>query len=137
MVYYGSDVFPTLKRGQHLTDVNVYTAPDNTEKFDKAFKALNGELNLLNGSGARMLVIASDGQYTPEQRESARKWLKACTDNGVAVVWLEYDGSTRHVERLVANKNVQVVSVGRDVTESADIIGKASATALARATAGK
>lgn len=136
MVYFGSDVFPTLKRGQHLTDVNVYTAPDNTEKFEKAFKALNGELNLLHGSGARMLVVASDGQYTSDQREATRKWVKSCTDNGVAVVWLEYDGYTHHVERLVANKNVQVVSVGRDVTASAEIIGKASATALARATAG-
>ena len=137
MVYYGSDVFPTLKKGQHLTDVNVYTAPDNTEKFERAFKALNGELNLLHGSGARMLVVASDGQYTPDQREACRRWVKACTDNGVAVVWLEYDGSTSHVERLVANKNVQVVSVGRDATASAEVIGRASATALARATAGK
>jgi hypothetical protein len=31
MVYYGSGVFPTLKPGQHLDQVNVYTAPDSTE----------------------------------------------------------------------------------------------------------
>lgn len=136
MVYYGSDVFPTLKKGQHLTDVNVYSAPDSTEKFERAFKALDGELNLLHGSGARMLVIASDGQYTREQSTACRQWVKACTDNGVAVVWLEYDNYTGMIERLVANKNVQIVSVGSDVTASAEVIGKASATALARATAG-
>jgi hypothetical protein len=34
MVYYGADVFATLKPGQHLTDVNVYNAPDGTEVFD-------------------------------------------------------------------------------------------------------
>jgi hypothetical protein len=49
MVYYGQDVFPTLKPGQHLSEVNVYTAPDGTEKFNKAFKALDGSLNLLHG----------------------------------------------------------------------------------------
>ena len=61
MVYYGNNVFPTLKPGQHLDRVKVYSAPDMTEKFDKAFKALNGGLNLLNGSGALLLVVVSDG----------------------------------------------------------------------------
>jgi hypothetical protein len=37
MVYYGQDVFPTLKAGQHLDGVKVYSANDPTEKFDKAF----------------------------------------------------------------------------------------------------
>jgi hypothetical protein len=136
MVYYGSDVFPTLKKGQHLTEVKVFTAPDNTEKFDRAFKALNGELSLLNGSGARLLVIASDGQYVEPEREKARQWVKSCTDNGVAVVWLEYDGYQNHVKQLLRNDKVEIVSVSKDVTASAEVIGKASARALERITAG-
>lgn len=40
MVYYGNDVFPTLKPGQHLDQVKVYSAPDGTEKFDKRFRHL-------------------------------------------------------------------------------------------------
>ena len=60
MVYYGQDVFPTLKPGQHLDQVTVYTAPDGTEKFDRAFQALDGGLSLLHGTGARLLVVVSE-----------------------------------------------------------------------------
>jgi hypothetical protein len=88
MVYYGSDVFPTLKAGQRLKEVSVYSAPDGTEQFDRAFRSLDGSLNLLNGTGARLLVVVSDGHYTPEETEMAKRWLKACTRNGVAVLWL-------------------------------------------------
>ena len=39
MVYYGTGVFPTLKPGQHLSEVTVYSAPDGTERFEKAKSA--------------------------------------------------------------------------------------------------
>ena len=75
MVYFGSDVFPTLKAGQHLDDVQVYSAPDGTEKFHRAFTALNGELDLLYGSGARLLVVVSDGCYTGKEAQAATEWV--------------------------------------------------------------
>ena len=57
MIYYGSGIFPTLRRGQRLSEVTIYTAPDGTEKFTEAFEALDGELGLTFGDGVRMLVI--------------------------------------------------------------------------------
>jgi hypothetical protein len=91
MVYFGQDVFPTLKPGQHLDDVTVYTASDGTEKFNRAFKALDGSLNLLNGSGARLLVVVSDGCYTPEEIAHARRWIDRCARAGTGVLWLSMD----------------------------------------------
>lgn len=96
-VYYGNDVFYSSKPLAREYEVNVYSAHDGTEKFDKAFKALDGALNLLHGSGARMLVVVSDGEYTPDERSHTVKWMKACKDAGVAVLWVPFDtyGSAR------------------------------------------
>ena len=134
MVYYGSGVFPTLKPGQHLPEVNVYTAPDGTERFDRAFKALDGSLNLLNGTGARLLVVVSDGCYTPEETEKAKKWIQECEKHGVAVLWIPFAHSYQlgYVREIVRGTSVALL---QDVTDPADAalqIGKAAADALTK-----
>jgi hypothetical protein len=134
MVYYGSGVFPTLKPGQHLSEVNVYSAPDGTEKFDKAFKALDGSLNLLNGTGARLLVVVSDGCYTPDETAKAKAWIQECEKNGVAVLWIPFAHSYQlaYVREIVKGTSVALL---QDVTDPADAalqIGKAAADALTK-----
>lgn len=134
MVYYGNSVFPTLKPGQHMADVHVYTAPDGTEEFDTAFKALDGSLNLLNGSGARLLVIVSDGIYTSEQTEKARKWVKRCSEAGVAILWLPFDrhyGGSGVAGIVRKTKGVEVLDVWKPA-EAATAIGNAAAAALGK-----
>jgi hypothetical protein len=129
MVYYGDDVFPTLKSGQHLTDVTVYTAPDGTEKFDKAFKAVDGELNLLNGDGARLLVVVSDGVYTYEESKKAQSWVSQCESNGVAVVWIPFDNGSS-ARSLLRGTTVEPLSGVTSPTEASNAIGQACAKAL-------
>jgi hypothetical protein len=130
MVYYGQDVFPTLKPGQHLDQVTVYTAPDGTEKFDKAFKALDGSLNLLNGTGARLLVIVSDGCYTDDERSKAKAWVRACEKAGVAILWIPFgEGS---YARSIAGPDTVILSDVRDPAEAAVQIGSAAAKALTK-----
>ena len=134
MVYYGSGVFPTLKPGQHLPEVNVYTAPDGTEKFDRAFKALDGSLNLLNGTGARLLVVVSDGCYVPDETEKAKKWIQECEKHGVAVLWIPFAHAYQlgYVREIVKGTSVALL---QDVTDPADAalqIGKAAADALTK-----
>jgi hypothetical protein len=134
MVYYGNDVFPTLKAGQHLTDVSVYSASDGTEQFDKGFKALDGALNLLNGSGARLLVIVSDGEYTGDERKKTKAWLKRCEQAGVGVLWVGagwYGGRAEDV--YCATTGAQFVRMTDSATGVADQIGKAATEALSRA----
>jgi hypothetical protein len=130
MVYYGQDVFPTLKPGQHLDKVHVYTAPDGTEKFDKAFKALDGGLNLLYGAGARLLVVVSDGHYTYDESRAAASWMKRCQEAGVAVLWLPFDSGSG--ARGICKSNTDAVIIGEDLNpaQAATKIGQAAAKAL-------
>lgn len=131
MVYYGSDVFATLKAGQHLTDVTVYTAPDGTEKFDKAFMALDGSLNLLHGSGARLLVVVSDGEYTSDEVRATRKWINRCERAGVAVLWLPFDHG-RNAQRTLAGADVGLITGSLNPTEAASQIGQEAAKLLTK-----
>ena len=133
MVYYGSDVFPTLKAGQRLKEVNVYSAPDGTEKFDRAFRALDGALNLLNGEGARLLVVVSDGHYTNEEMESAKAWVARCSKNGVAVLWLPIGDNGATAKHICAGANAEVVENITDPSVSAQIIGKNAEKVLSTA----
>jgi hypothetical protein len=135
MVYYGQDVFPTLKPGEHLDEVRVYSAVDRTERFDKAFRALDGGLNLLMSEGARLLVIASDGNYTHEEIIRARHWLTRCAESGVAVLWLPFDegSSARSVLGREGFSNVMIVPGTLQPEQTAVEIGRAAALALTRA----
>ena len=131
MVYYGQDVFPTLRPGQSLSEVNVYSAPDGTEKFDKAFKALNGSLDLLTGSGARLLVVVSDGCYTGDETEKAQRWMQRCQESGVAVLWLPFDrdGYATHITR---GTDAVILAETYDPAKAATAIGSAAAKALTK-----
>jgi hypothetical protein len=130
MVYYGQDVFPTLKPGQHLKQVDVYSAPDGTEKFNRAFQALNGGLGLLNGTGARLLVVVSDGCYTAEEKRATRQWLDECKRNGVGVLWLTFDNG--HDAQMLTVGTGAVMLTGIVKPEDVAIeIGAAAAKALA------
>ena len=129
MVYFGEGVFSGLKAGQHLTEVNIYTAADGTEKFNSAFKALNGSLNLLNGNGARLLVVVSDACYTTDERRHARAWVEACTRAGVGVLWLPFDEGSSARAATDGTSAVVLPSI-QQPAEAASQIGGAAARAL-------
>ncbi|NBT76270.1 MAG: VWA domain-containing protein [Betaproteobacteria bacterium] len=134
MVYYGNAVFPTLSAGQHLDEVKVYTAEDGTEKFDNAFQALDGGLDLLNGSGARLLVVVSDGEYTTDEQKRAQEWIQRCQRDGVGVLWI---GAGWYGEGAKAKycdgTDATFVRMGESATEVSMAIGKAAEQALTTA----
>ena len=134
MVYYGQDVFPTLKPGQSLSEVTIYTAPDGTEKFNKAFKALDGSLNLLHGTGARLLVVVSDGCYTGEEIEKAKRWIRRCHETGVAVLWLPMGPRDYYAEDIIKGTDAVMLADVNDPAKAALEIGRAAATALEKVT---
>lgn len=133
MVYYGSGVFPTLRVGQRLDQVRVFTAPDGTEEFGEAYQALDGELGLTFGDGVRVLVIVSDGQYRPNQTELAEKALIECKRNGVAVLWITPKGCWGNpAARLIESTAWGVHLNDLDVNQIALLVGKAAAEALGK-----
>jgi len=135
MVYYGSDVFATLKVGQHLDQVSVWSAPDGTEKFGRAFDALDGTLDLVYGQGVRMLVIVSDGHYVHEETNKAKEAIKMCAENGVAVLWVTpkecYGGMGKN---LVGSHGVVLDQM--DTNQIALAIGRSATDALNKVSGG-
>ena len=133
MVYYGSGVFPTLKRGQRLSEVTIYTAPDGTEKFTEAFEALDGELGLTFGDGVRMLVVVSDGNYTGKELQRATELLRECKQNGVAVLWITPTGCSGMGARTIMSGSAWGVHLDNlNTTEIARQVGKSASEALGR-----
>ena len=128
MVYYGEGVFPTLRVGQRLDEVNIYSAPDGTEKFNEAFMALDGHMNLLDSRGAKLLVIVSDGHYSGGQVGKAKDWIRECDKRGVAVLWLTFDKNTSTPDTYLAGTSGKAVSLaGSTPEQSALLIGKTCA----------
>lgn len=133
MVYYGSGVFPTLRKGQRLSEVSVYSAPDGTEEFGKAWSALDGELGLTTGTGVRMVVIVSDGYYRPDQTQEAKRMLAECRDTGVAVLWVTPKGAYGSpASDLLRESGWGVHLDDLDTSEIANQVGKSATNALAR-----
>lgn len=138
MVNFGNAVYPTLEPGMSLDHVYVYSADDNMERFDEAFQALDGTLNLINGVGARMLVVVSDGHYKGQERQHADTWLARCRAENIAVLWVGLTGSYGgDVASEYCRKNgaTYYQTHGASVTEVAEKIGRAAADALADASA--
>ena len=132
MIYYGNSVFPTLRRGEVMDEVRVFTAPDGTEKFDDAFRALDGTLDLLHGQGARLLVIVSDGHYTTQETAAAKRWMRRCIEEGVAVVWLPFDDG--YGAKHVCGDAGVVLAGAFSPTDAAQEIGRACENAISRTT---
>jgi len=135
MVYFGNDVFPTLRPGERMGEVKVWTAPDGTEKFDDAFRAVDGAVDLLYGSGARLLVVVSDGHYTGAETKACQRWMRRCAEEGVAVVWLPFDDG--YMARHQAGENGVVLSGLFDPTSAASKIGEACERAITATTVRK
>ena len=133
MMYYGSDIFPTLRIGERLSEVRIFTAPDGTEKFGEAWSALDGELGLTYGDGVRMLVIVSDGNYTPKQTERAKQILAECRQNSVAVLWVSPRGASAWGAReIIRESNWGVLLEDLEVKEIARLVGKSASEALGK-----
>jgi len=130
MVYYGNDVFPTLKAGQRLKEVSVYSAEDGTEKFAKAFSALDGALNLLHGNGAKLLVVVSDGDYTHDEKAKCKDIVAKCKEAGVAILWLPFDRASS--AKALGGDYAEVIENITKPTEAIETIGRACERVLTR-----
>lgn len=136
MVYYGNQVIPALYPGEHLEKVRVRSANDSTERFDLAFRSLDGALNLTHATGARLLVIVSDGHYTETEVAAAKLHMKTCAEKGVAVLWIGIEGGYGEdpAQKYIAKyPNAQHRFVTEDLSQYARIIGNAAEAALNKA----
>lgn len=131
MVYYGSGVFPTLKVGQHLDEVKVWTAPDGTEEFGQAYKALDGVLGLTYAEGVKLLVIVSDGHYRNDQEREVSKALAECDKAGVGVLWITPAECRGGNTSLISGTSATHLNI-TDTASIATAIGRSATEALAK-----
>ena len=133
MAYFGNDVFSTLRPNEQLSEVKVWSASDGEEKFEKAFRALDGALGLNYGDGARLLVVVSDGHYKGVEVDATERLLRQADKNGVAILWLDFrngESSQRYLRGT--NGKVAGLSVGMSSGDIASLIGKTASEVLAR-----
>jgi hypothetical protein len=135
-VHYGNSAFPTLMPGARPKEVVVRSANDGTERFDLAFKALDGRLNLLHGTGARLLVVCSDTCYTYAEVIAFEKWMKRCVAAGVGVLILTYNGHGADLAGHDVPPQVQRILDPLDAVDAARAIGQAAVKALELVNAG-
>jgi hypothetical protein len=93
-VHFGDHVHGITPAGVRERDVRLFAPYDGSEAFKDAALAIDKELTLLDGRGARILFIASDGQYVNgTDMAYAAKWIPLARRKGVAVIYLNFLGS--------------------------------------------
>jgi hypothetical protein len=92
-VHFGDRVHGITPAGVRERDVRLFAPYDGSEAFRDAALAIDKELNLLDGRGARILFIASDGHYVNGRDMSyAQTWMPLAKRKGVAVIYLNFLG---------------------------------------------
>lgn len=134
VVYMGNDAFPVLRPGERQKQVQQYSAADGTECFELAFRALDGRINLVGGSGARLLLVVSDGNYTSKESLNAQRLIPEALKDGVVVVLLGH-GSSKSAERLAKETGALYYPISNSITKDMDAIGDLAARALTAASA--
>ena len=124
-VTYGERVRPVTRPGRAPSGVTEFAATDGTEMFCQAIDALDYALDLSRPGAARLLVIVSDGQYTPGERRDGQQRITRLASHGCAILWLApgtpWDQPMDHARTLTLD----------DPDATADAIARAATRALA------
>lgn len=132
-VAYGNHVHPIIRPGQTPTHVQQFNATGGTENFTTAIHALTGALHLTTTTGARLLVIISDGHYTPTQRTQGQHLIDRLTHHGTPVLWIGFNGTRTHRYPSDTPMNNTTYIHITDTTTMGATIGTAMVNALTRA----
>jgi hypothetical protein len=128
-VHFGDKVHGVTPAGVKERGVRVFGPWDGSEAFRDGALAIDAELNLLDGRGARLLFVASDGVFVVDSdADYARSFVPLAQRKGVAVIFLDFTG---HMS--FGSYGAQVVNCQRmSPVEVAQVVGKAAAKELAR-----
>jgi hypothetical protein len=92
--HFGTSVHAIAPCGIREKSVRLFQASDGSEAFRGAALALDRELNLLDGRGARLLFVASDGHFVLDSEEEyAQTFMPLAKRKGVVVIFLQFTSS--------------------------------------------
>jgi hypothetical protein len=114
---------PRRRAPAHVTE---FTAMGGGHQLAAATEALRISLDLDRPGAGRLLVIASDGSYTPEETARATERTKALAATGCAILWLAFDPCPTPIP------GITLLELTRPAQAHA-AIAKAATAAIARA----
>lgn len=128
-VTFGSTARVVVRPHERVREVRGFHAMDGVESFELGFKVLDGLLELLDSTGARLLVIASDMFFV--RPSEAAYWSEAsrmCSAAGVSVMHLDFTGILEVPGSSLGSKSAEVVDVqGMPPVEVARLVGARAA----------
>lgn len=87
-VTFGGSPGLVVRPGSPPTNVRQLTGHGGREQFIEGFEVLDGAVDLVEGNGARLLIVVSDGFYSPRQRAGAADLVSRMLRRGGAVLWI-------------------------------------------------
>ena len=96
VVAFGSGATGLVAPGQRLQHKPFISPHDGTEAFREGFNALDAKLDLVNGEGAKILVMLSDGVFVSSRdAEYADQIIgNVLPKNGAITVHIDVDGNS-------------------------------------------
>jgi len=126
-VHFGNRIHGVTPAGVRETNVRRFRPKDGSECWKDAALALDRELNLLDGRGARLLFVASDGHFVDGRHEAyAETFMPLAKRKGVAVIFLNFTGY------CTSYGAPQVDCQGMTPVQVADVVGKAAIKEMTR-----
>ncbi|MGN5380493.1 VWA domain-containing protein [Streptomyces lasalocidi] len=114
--------------GRVPAKVTEFDADGGGHSLAEATDALSAALDLTTPGTGRLLVIASDGHYRPDEAARAADRITALRTAGCAVLWLAFDTDPRPLPGATLLELT-------DPAQAATAIGQAATAALAATTA--
>lgn len=92
-VLFGTEAHPVQHPKKPQGDVEIYHASGRWEQYVDGFSLIDSALDLIDGDGARLLVIITDGHFVRDDAvEYAGETMAMCREAGVAVLWVDVSG---------------------------------------------
>lgn len=128
IVIFGELARPITKPDEVPAQVTLWRSTDGSHgAFPAAVDALDAGLDLSNPGAVRLLVVISDGDYSPDERQAGQGRVNRLLRHGCAVLWIAPKQTRNNPFDGVA-----AVELG-DPAATMQVIGQAATAALRRA----
>lgn len=123
---FATQITAITRPGKPPTQVTEFNAHPGRHRITESIDALTGTLALATPGAARLLVIASDAEFEPNETQGARDRIAHLITSGCAVLWLDPTGKAK------VPPGVTCLHLA-DPAEAPELIAKAATRALAAA----
>jgi hypothetical protein len=126
-VAYDESLTAITRPGRAPERATEFVAQGGGHALGDAIDALDAALGLTSPGAGRLLIIASDGHYQPQETAAAAWRIKALTDSGCAVVQIAFKGGWYGAAEIPGATFLEL----EDPATAPDQIGKAATAAIA------